>query len=63
VQVTEEHDPSSQGKDANYIACNETRTGDLWSCVEALAEDNSEEAAGDGTNQDDKTGFVERQAQ
>ena len=61
--MAEKIDPSRQCEDTEHSARNETRAGHLWSCIETLAEENAEEAAGNRTEQDYESGLLQRQTQ
>lgn len=63
MQVAEENHPSRQCKDPKHSACNEARACPLRSCVETFAEENAEEAAGNGAEQGYVSGLFQRHTQ
>src|SRR6266403_2690183 len=63
MQVAQKDDPSRQREDTEQSARNETRACDFRSCIEAFAEENPKEAAGNRAEQDCESGLFERHTQ
>jgi hypothetical protein len=63
MQVAQKNDPSRQREDTEQSARNETRACDFRSCIEAFAEENPKEAAGNRAEQDCESGLFERHTQ
>jgi len=61
--VAQKNDPSSQRENTEQGARNETRARDFRSCIEAFAEENPKEAAGNRAEQDCESGLFERRTQ
>src|SRR6266403_4793495 len=60
MQVAQKNDPSSQRENTEQGARNETRACDFRSCIEAFAEENPKEAAGNRAEQDCESGLFQR---
>src|SRR5260370_33108301 len=63
MQVVQKNDPSRQRENTEQSARNETRACNLRSCIETLAEENAEEAAGNRAEQDCKSDLFRRHTQ
>src|SRR5712664_172308 len=63
MQVAQKNDPSRQREDTEQSARNETRACDFRSCIEAFAEQNPKEAAGNRAEQDCESGLFQRHTQ
>ena len=63
MQVVQKNDPSRQRENTEQSARNETRACDFRSCIEAIAEENPKEPAGNRAEQDYESGLFERYTQ
>jgi hypothetical protein len=63
MQVAQKNDPSSQRENTEQGARNEARACDFRTCIEAFAEENPKEPAGNRAEQDCESGLFERHTQ